>query len=146
MTDVTRRTLVASSLAAAVSGVAPLEALADTASIRIKIVSAGFIIGASGGSGVVTFRGRSYKLGIGGVSVGATIGASGTDLVGSATNLRYIRDIVCVYTAAGAGVAVAGGAGAIQLSNANGVVLRLKGRKIGLEFKLDLSGMSISLR
>jgi hypothetical protein len=146
MTDLTRRTLVASSLAAAVSGVAPMEALAETASIRIKIVSAGFIIGAAGGNGSITFRGRTYRLGIGGVSVGATIGASGTDLIGTATNMRNIRDIEGVYTAAGAGLAVAGGAGAVQLSNGNGVVLRLKGRKIGFEFKLDLSGMSISLR
>jgi hypothetical protein len=144
MTKVTRRTMIAGA-AALVAAEIPGEALADSAQVRIKIVSAGFIIGASGGSGSVTFRGRRYPLSIGGVSVGATIGASGTELIGTATNMRDIRDIEGVYTAAGAGVAVAGGAGAVQLTNSKGVRLRLKGRKIGLQFSIDLSGMSISL-
>ena len=94
----------------------------------------------------LTFGGRSYSLGIGGVSVGATIGASTTELIGTASNLRSPRDIEGVYTAAGAGAAIAGGARVINLSNSRGVMLRLRGRKIGLEFSIDLSGMQISLR
>jgi hypothetical protein len=40
---------------------------------------------------------------------------------------------------------VAGGRTAAQLSNANGVVLRLHGRQIGVSVSIDLAGMSISL-
>lgn len=133
-------------VAAAAGGLATTEALAASGQVRIRIVSAGFIVGAAGGSGTLTFGGRSYSLGIGGVSVGATIGASTTELIGTASNLRSPRDIEGVYTAAGAGAAIAGGAQVINLSNSRGVMLRLRGRKIGLEFSIDLSGMQISLR
>jgi len=145
MQEVTRRGLIVS--AAALAGgslISPAEAA--TGSIAIRIVSAGFIFGVSGGSGVLTFRGVQYPLSIGGISAGATIGASGADLVGTASHLRDPRDVEGVYSAIGAGLAIAGGRTAAQLSNARGVVLRLRGRQVGFMFSLDLSGMSISLR
>jgi len=119
---------------------------AATGSIALKIVSAGFIFGMSGGSGVLTFKGVQYPLSVGGISAGATIGASGTDLVGTASHMRNVQDIQGIYSAVGAGLAVAGGRSAAQLVNANGVVLRLRGRQIGFMFSVDLSGMNISLR
>jgi len=119
---------------------------AATGSIALKIVSAGFIFGMSGGSGVLTFKGVEYPLSVGGISAGATIGASGTDLVGTASHMRNVQDIQGIYSAVGAGLAVAGGRSAAQLVNANGVVLRLRGRQIGFMFSVDLSGMNISLR
>ena len=82
---------------------------------------------------------------IGGISAGATIGASGTELVGTAYHLHSPADIEGIYSAIGAGLSVAGGRSAAQLSNAKGVVLRLRGRQIGFMFSLDLSGMQISL-
>jgi hypothetical protein len=124
--------------------VTPAEAA--TGSIALHVVSAGFIFGMSGGSGVLTFGGRQYPLSIGGVSAGATIGASGADLVGTASNLHQAGDIEGVYSAIGAGLAIAGGRSAAQLSNARGVVLRLRGRQIGFMFSLDLSGLQISIR
>jgi len=145
MTDITRRGLVVSGIAMA-SGSVLTPAEAATGSIALHIASAGFIIGVSGGSGILTFRGLQYPLSVGGISAGATIGASGTDLIGTASNLHQPADITGVYSAIGAGLAVAGGRSAAQLTNARGVVLRLRGRQIGFMFSLDLSGMSISLR
>jgi hypothetical protein len=123
---------------------APAEAA--TGQISLRILSAGFIFGASGGSGILVFEGKQYPLSIGGISAGATIGASGADLVGTASHLHAPTDINGVYSAVGAGLAVAGGRSAAQLSNANGVVLRLRGRQVGFMFSLDLSGMVISLQ
>ena len=145
MQQITRRGLIVSAAALASGGlVAPAEAA--TGSIALKIFSAGFIFGVSGGSGVLTFRGVSYPLSIGGISAGATLGASGAELVGTASHLHSPQDIEGIYSAIGAGLAVAGGRTAAQLSNARGVVLRLRGRQVGFMFSLDLSGMSISLR
>jgi hypothetical protein len=146
MNNLTRRSLIISGTAALASGSMLAPAEAATGQISLRIVSAGFIFGASGGSGVLTFQGKQYPLSIGGISAGATIGASGTDLVGTASHLRTAADIGGVYSAVGAGLAVAGGRSAAQLSNANGVVLRLRGRQIGFMFSLDLSGMVISLQ
>jgi hypothetical protein len=145
MTDITRRGLIVSGAALAAGAlVSPAEAA--TASVALKIVSAGFIFGMSGGSGVLTLNGVRYPLSIGGISAGATIGASGTDLVGTATHVHDPRDIEGIYSAIGAGVAIAGGRSAMNLTNARGVVLHLRGRQIGFMFSFDLNGMNISLR
>jgi hypothetical protein len=145
MSKITRRTLIASGAALALGGtLSPAEAAIG--SIYIKIFSAGFIFGVSGGSGVLTFGGRQYPLSIGGISAGATIGASGTELVGTAYHLHDFHDIEGVYSAAGAGLSIAGGRSAAQLSNARGVLLRLRGRQVGFMFSIDLSGMAINLK
>jgi lipid-binding SYLF domain-containing protein len=144
MNAITRRSLILSGAAVA-SGALLTPAEAATGSISIRIVSAGFIFGASLGSGFLRFDGRDYRLRIGGISAGATIGASGTDLVGTAYHLHQPADIEGIYSAVGAGLSVAGGRSAAQLTNARGVLLRLHGRQMGLMFSIDLSGMSIHL-
>ena len=125
--------------------VASSQSYADTGSVRLKITKVGFIVGVGGGSGVLTFHGKHYRLSIGGISAG-TIGAAGADLVGTAHNLHSPEDIAGTYSAASASVAVAGGAKAATLQNTKGVVLQLHGRQVGFEASLSLSGMTISLR
>jgi len=144
MNDISRRGLIVSGAALA-SGVLWSPAQAATGAVAIKILSAGFIFGVSRGSGVLSFEGQQYPLSIAGISAGATIGASGADLVGAAYHLHQPGDIEGIYSAVGAGMAVAGGRSAAQLSNARGVVLRLRGRQVGFMFSLDLSGMTIAL-
>jgi hypothetical protein len=141
---VTRRSLILSGAGlASVAFVAPAEAA--TGSVSLHIASAGFIFGVTGGSGALTFGGRRYPLSVGGISAGALVGVSATDLVGTASNLHAPGDIAGIYSAVGAGMSIAGGRSAAQLSNANGVRLRLHGRQVGFSFSIDLSGMSISL-
>ncbi|WP_201832594.1 hypothetical protein [Microvirga zambiensis] len=133
-------------LAAAFAPLLTSPAWAATGTVRIEIVKAGFIVGVGGGSGTLTFVGRRYPLKVGGLSVGATIGASKADLVGRAYNLRQASDIAGTYTSVGAAVAAGGGVSSIRLQNAKGVVLELRGRNIGLEFNANVSGVEISLR
>ena len=121
-------------------------AYADSGTIRISVVKGGWIIGASAGSGVLHFKGRSYPLSIGGLSYGLTFGGSQTDLSGRVTNIRSPSDVAGVYGAAGAGAAVGAGAQAIVLRNEKGATLTLSGRQVGLIASADLSGMAISLR
>jgi hypothetical protein len=118
---------------------------AETGSVRLKVTSVGFIVGIGGGSGTLTFRGKTYRLRLSGVSAG-TIGASGMDLVGTASNLRTAADIAGTYSAASAGLAVAGGAKAATLQNPNGVVLTLQGRQVGFQANLSVSGVTIALQ
>ena len=132
-------------VAAAMLFVAVLPSQAETGAVRLRVTSAGFIVGGGGGTGTLTFRGKTYPLRLGGVSVGM-IGVSSTDLVGRARNLRRASDIVGTYTAVGAGLAIAGGAGAATLQNANGVVLEVQGPKVGFSASLGLSGLTISMQ
>ncbi|MDF2117232.1 hypothetical protein PY365_16740 [Roseiarcaceae bacterium H3SJ34-1] len=131
----------------AVAGIG-LSAPAQAASgmVRLSVVKGGWFVGASGGSGVLRFRGRSYPLSIGGLSAGLVFGASQTDLVGRVSNIRRPSDVAGVYSGAGAGAAVGVGAGAIVLQNSKGAVLQLQGRQVGLMANADLSGLQISLR
>jgi hypothetical protein len=119
---------------------------AQTANVRIKIVKGGWVIGAQAGSGTMIFRGRTYPLGVGGLSAGLVFGGSATEFVGTARHMVRPSDIAGVYTAVGAGAAVGGGVRALQMRNGNGVELSLRGRQVGLMANLDLSGMSIALR
>jgi hypothetical protein len=118
---------------------------AATGSVRFHIVKAGFIVGAGGGSGTLNFKGRNYRLSIGGLNVG-TIGASVVDLGGTAYNLRTAADIVGTYTQGSAALAVVGGARVATLQNANGVVIKVRGPAVGLEASLSLSGITISMQ
>ena len=133
-------------VALTVTGAGLATAHADSGRIRFNVVKAGFVIGGSGGSGMLVFHGRRYLLSIGGVSYGFTFGASATDFVGTVSNIRRPSDVNGVYAAAGGGIAVGPGAGAIVLTNQNGAVLTLSGRQAGLIVAADLNGLVISLR
>ena len=142
--SVVRASLIA--LTAIVGGSVSSAAYAEGGTIRISVLKGGWVIGASGGSGTLTFQGRRYPLSIGGLSAGFVFGASQTYLSGRVSNIRRASDVAGVYCAAGVGVAVAGGVRAIVLRNEKGAVLELSGRQTGLMVNADLSGLAISLR
>ncbi len=124
----------------------PSTSHADSGTIRISVLKAGWFIGGSGGRGTLTFHGRRYPLSVGGLSAGLVFGASETYFVGTVSNIFSPVDVAGVYGAAGAGAAIVAGAGAIVLKNDKGAVLSLSGRQVGLIANVDLSGMAISLR
>jgi hypothetical protein len=123
----------------------PPAARADVGTIRLNFVKAGFVIGGAAGSGTMTFRGRTYRISIGGLSYGFTFGGSQTYLQGRVSNIFRPQDIEGVYGAAGAGGTIIRGPQAIILTNQRGAVLELSGVQTGLMVNLDLSGMGLSL-
>jgi len=122
------------------------SAHADSGFMTLTIYKAGWIIGGSGGGGVLTFRGRSYGLTTGGLDYGLVFGGSKTVLHGFVRNINRPSDVAGVYGAAGAGLAVGTGARAIVLTNQKGAVLELSGHQVGLLANADLSGLAITLR
>jgi hypothetical protein len=119
---------------------------ADEGFVSLTIYKAGWIIGGSGGGGVLTFRGQRYPLSAGGLDYGLVFGGSKTVLRGRVSNISRPSDVAGVYGAAGAGLAVGGGARAIVLTNQKGAVLELSGRETGLMANADLSGLAITLK
>ncbi|OJU25078.1 MAG: hypothetical protein BGN91_11615 [Nitrobacter sp. 62-13] len=101
---------------------------------------------ASGGGGTLTFHGRRYPLSVGGLDYGLVFGGSKTVLHGRVSRINRPSDVAGVYGAAGAGLAIGGGARAIVLSNQKGAVLELSGRQFGLMANADLSGLAITMR
>jgi lipid-binding SYLF domain-containing protein len=121
-------------------------ASADEGFVQLTIYKAGWVIGGSGGSGVLDFRGRRYGLSTGGLDYGFVFGGSKTVLRGRVSNIYRPSDVAGVYGAAGAGLAVGRGARAIVLSNQKGAVLELTGQQVGLMANADLSGLAITLK
>jgi len=121
-------------------------AYADSGTIRINVLKAGWILGASGGSGILTFHGQHYALSVGGVDWGFVFGASQTSLHGTVRNISRPSDVAGVYGAGGAGVALGRGVRGIVLTNQKGAILELSGQQTGLMVNADLSGLAISLQ
>jgi len=123
-----------------------LPSFADGGTVSLVIYKAGWVIGGSGGGGVLNFHGRSYSLSTGGLDYGFVFGGSKTVLHGTVSNIYRPSDVAGVYAAAGAGLAVGRGARAIVLTNQKGAVLNLSGHQVGLMANADLSGLAITLK
>jgi hypothetical protein len=121
-------------------------ASAEEGTVSLVIYKAGWIIGGSGGHGVLNFQGRRYALSTGGIDYGLVFGGSKTVLRGRVSNIYRPSDVAGVYGAAGAGLAVGSGSRAIVLTNQKGAVLELSGQQIGLMANADLSGLAITLK
>lgn len=130
---------------ALMSMAAPMDARAQTGSVDLKVVKAGFIIGVGGGHGTLFYHGHRYRLSVGGVGIGS-LGIASAHLRGIAHNLQSPADIAGTYGAAGAGGTFVGGAAVARLQNERGVVLELHGVQMGFQVSLGLGGMTIALQ
>jgi hypothetical protein len=120
-------------------------AQAISGAVRLTVFKAGFGLGAGGGRGVLTFRRRNYPFAIQGVTVGITAGASLGKFVGRADYINELSDFSGTYTVVGAGGALIGGVGGVQLKNDKGVIITLHGPRVGLEFAANVSTVVITL-
>ena len=137
---------IRAALVALIAFAGATAARADEGFVSLTIYKAGWIIGGSGGGGSLNFHGRRYGLSAGGLDYGLVFGGSKTMLRGRVSNINSPSDVAGVYGAAGAGLAVGGGARAIVLTNQKGAGLELSGQQVGLMANVDLSGLAITLK
>ena len=131
--------------AAIILGGTSVDCYAQTGSIHLTVVKAGFIVSTGSGTGTLDYQGRRYQLSVSTFGFG-TIGVSGGALVGTAYNLRTAADIAGTYKTVSAGLTVGAGAGVGRFQNANGVILDLVGAQLGLAVSLGSAGMTIALQ
>jgi hypothetical protein len=124
---------------------ASVEGHAQTGTVQLTVVKAGFIVSTGGGTGTLNYQGRTYQLSVSTFGFG-TFGVTGGEVVGTAYNLRTVADIAGTYRAVEAGLTVGGGAQVGRFRNANGVILDLVGAQLGLEVSLGSAGMTIVLQ
>jgi hypothetical protein len=120
-------------------------AWAVTGLVRVTVAKAGFIVGGGGGRGVLTFRHRTYPFTVQGLSLDFTAGASMNKLVGRAEYVNELRDFSGTYSVIGAGAALFGGVGGVQLKNDKGVIITLQGPKAGVEVSANVTKVVITL-
>jgi lipid-binding SYLF domain-containing protein len=130
-------------LATSVCLASPSHAITGT--VRVTIAKAGFIVGGGGGHGVLTFHHRNHPFTVQGLSLGFTAGASVNRLVGRAEYMNELRDFAGAYSVVGAGAALFGGIGGVQLKNDKGVIITLQGAKTGLEVSANVTKVVITL-
>src|SRR5438046_9495886 len=97
--------------------VAAKEKPAATLKLSGKSVAAG--VGISWGKGTLNYKGKPHPFSIDGLSV-ADVGVSSIDAARNVYHLKKVEDFEGQYTAAAAGAAVAGRAGASARKNAKG--------------------------
>jgi hypothetical protein len=130
-------------LAASTATVNPSQA--DTGTVRVLFGAAGVVASVGEGRGTLTFHGKAYPFGVSGASFGATLALTVADLEGRALNLRTPGDLAGNYIGVGAGGSIAGGIGVARLRNANGVILVLRGPKLGVGLSINLARVTITM-
>ena len=115
---------------------------AGTLKISQGSVAAG--IGWSWGKGELTYKGKTYKFKVDGLSVGE-VGMTNAKATGKVYNLKELGDFDGVYAAGGAGATAGKGAEATALSNANGVSILLTSATKGASLKVAVQGLKLTL-
>ncbi|MER2526815.1 MAG: DUF1134 domain-containing protein [Candidatus Competibacter denitrificans] len=133
-------TLLVSSLALAVD-----PAKAPSGKVEIDETQFGLIVGGSTGGGTLTYHGKKHDFKVGGLSVGAAIGAAKISAVGEVYDLTDLSKFPGTYTKLDANVALGGGVGGVQMKNENGVIMRLDSTTQGLQFNLGVSGVKVTM-
>ena len=131
--------------AAIILGGTSVDGYAQTGSIHLTVVKAGFIVSTGSGTGTLDYQGRTYRLRVSTFGFGS-IGVSGGALVGTAYNLRTAADIAGTYKTVAVGLTVGAGGQVARFKNANGVILELVGAQLGVAVSLGSAGMTIALQ
>ena len=131
------------SLAAWTATVNPSQA--DTGTVRVLVGTVGVVGAVTEGKGTLAFHGKTYPFTVSGVSFGATLTLTVSEFEGRAMNLRTPGDLAGNYIAVGAGGAIVGGVGIARLRNAKGVILVVRGPKLGAGLSVSLARVTITM-
>ena len=133
--------LVISSL---IAGFAQAASAAD-ATVRFSGGSVAAGIGWSWGKGTLTYKGKDYPISVKGLSLGK-VGITGVTASGEVLNLKKLQDFDGNYTAAGAGITLAGGRSAVTMKNQNGVRVRVISTNRGVDLTLGGGGVELRIK
>jgi hypothetical protein len=117
--------------------------LSGTVTLTATSVAAG--IGWSWGSGtLILLHGSQHPFKVSGLDVVA-VGIKQAAGEGNVYHLKNVADFEGKYVKAAASIAVGGGAEATTMQNDKGVVINLTGVGQGVDFRLAVSGMDVTL-
>ena len=140
-----RRVITSAFLALAAWTATVNPSQADSGTVRVIFGTAGVVAGVGNGKGTLTFHGKAYPFEVSGASFGATLALTVSELEGRALNLRTPGDLAGNYIAVGAGGAIVGGIGVARLRSANGVILMIRGPKLGAGLSVNLARVPLTM-
>jgi hypothetical protein len=115
------------------------------ATIKISSGSVALGIGWSWGKGTLTYKGKDYPISVKGLSIGK-VGITGATASGEVYRLKSLKDFDGNYTAAGAGITLAGGRSAVDMTNQNHVRVRVISTNRGVDLTLGGGGVEMKLK
>jgi hypothetical protein len=115
------------------------------ATIKISSGSVAIGIGWSWGKGTLTYKGKDYPLSVKGLSIGK-VGITGATASGEVFHLKTLKNFDGNYTAAGAGITLAGGRSAVDMTNQNGVRVRVISTNRGVDLTLGGGGVELRIK
>jgi len=127
-----------------ITGFAQAAATPD-ATIRISSGSVAAGIGWSWGKGTLTYKGKDYPFSVKGLSIGK-VGITKATASGEVYHLKTLNDFNGNYTAAGAGITLAGGRSAVDMTNQNGVRVRVISTNRGVDVTLGGGGVELRIK
>jgi hypothetical protein len=127
-----------------IAGFAQTASAAD-ATVRFSGGSVAAGIGWSWGKGTLTYKGKDYLISVKGLSLGK-VGITGVTASGEVLNLKKLQDFDGNYTAAGAGITLAGGRSAVTMKNQNGVRVRVISTTRGADLTIGVGGVDMKIK
>lgn len=122
-----------------------LEGKRPSGFVEMHEVQVAYIGNAGGGSGTLTFEGRTYPFRIAGLGVGG-IGISTVDAEGEVYDLKDLAQFPGAYAAGQYGAVVgAASVGDIWLKNEHDVVLHLKAKREGLMLSVGADAINVRM-
>ena len=115
------------------------------ATISISTGSVAVGIGWSWGKGTLTYKGKEYPLSVKGLSIGK-VGITKNTASGEVYHLKTLNDFNGNYTAAGAGITLAGGRSAVDMTNQHGVRVRVISTNRGVDLTLGGGGVDLRIK
>lgn len=120
------------------------DAAAPDATLTLRGGSVAIGVGFVWARGRLTYKGKTYPVKLSGVSV-VDVGVAHIGATGNVYNLTTLQDFDGNYTAATAGLTVAGGGSAAIMRNQHGVVIKLIATTEGLRFNLSADGVYMKI-
>lgn len=140
-------TLAAALLAGSLAMAADKDKKVPDGTVTIDETQFAFIVGGSVGGGKLSFKGKDYDFKLGGLTVGANVGAAKISAAGEVFNLTDVAKFPGTYTKVDVSATMGGGEGILRLKNENGVILDLKSRNQGLQLNVgSASGVKIEMK
>jgi len=116
------------------------------ATVSIQQIQIAWIGSGALGGGKLNFGGKSYPITVGGLGVGG-FGASKLTATGTVYGLTRKEDFAGAYVQVREGWALGEqGKGILWLTNGNGVTMKLKTHRIGLQLSLGADGVVIGFK
>ena len=115
------------------------------ATLRLSGKSLAAGVGFSWGKGTLTYKGKDYPVSVRGLSL-VKVGITKVTASGEVYNLKNLHDFDGNYTAAGAGLTLAGGGSAIAMKNQNGVRVVLGATTRGVDVTIGGAGVDMAIK